>query len=211
MLVLLALLSGLLAGGLHVLSGPDHLAAVLPLSVRLPERAHAIGAVWGLGHGGSMLLWLLAALCFRQLLPLEFVSELAELLVGFALLWVGLLGVRRELRRRCARVPHEPCEDIEKQNSVTEAFGFGVLHGSAGAGHLAATLPMLGLSAQGSVLYCAGFTLSGVASMAFFGACTRRLVRNPSIASQARPFCALSALLVGGFWIVTALSSPASP
>lgn len=45
---------GLLAGGLHAISGPDHLAALLPRIMGQRWRnSMRIGATWGLGHGFS--------------------------------------------------------------------------------------------------------------------------------------------------------------
>lgn len=201
---MLALLSGLLAGGIHVLSGPDHLAAVLPLSMRSPNQGKTLGAVWGLGHGGSMLLWLLAALLFRGALPLVVISEWAELLVGIALLAVGTMGVQREFRARRRR-HHASTDDALRGHPVSAALGFGMLHGSAGAGHLAVTLPLLGLSVEGAVTYCLGFTLAGVFSMAWAGAFMGRVGSRPKLALSLRPLCAVITLAVGCFWIVDAL------
>ena len=45
---------GLLAGGLHAISGPDHLAALLPrIMGKKWHSSMRIGATWGLGHGFS--------------------------------------------------------------------------------------------------------------------------------------------------------------
>lgn len=52
-----SVLGGILSGGLHAVSGPDHLAAVLPRC--LGKRwwvSCRIGAVWALGHGVSASL-----------------------------------------------------------------------------------------------------------------------------------------------------------
>ena len=43
--------SGLLAGSMHVVSGPDHLVALAPLALHDKKRAYGVGALWGLGHG----------------------------------------------------------------------------------------------------------------------------------------------------------------
>src|SRR3954465_7160664 len=91
---MLALLSGLVAGSLHTLSGPDHLAAVLPLAAHAPERARSYGTFWGLGHGGGMLFWLAMGLSFRSAIPLAVISDWAELLVGVSLVLVGLWTMR---------------------------------------------------------------------------------------------------------------------
>jgi nickel/cobalt exporter len=188
-----AFLSGVLAGVLHVLSGPDHLAAVLPLAARAPERARGVGAVWGLGHGGGMLVWLVLALLFQRLLPIELISGCAEVLVGASLMLLGLWSLRERTRDEAERGEHRA------------ALGMGVLHGTAGAGHLVGVLPLLGLSALGATLYCAGFALAGVLSMAGAGALMARITRGKRFAAYARPVCAFVAFGVGCLWMVGAL------
>src|SRR5207248_11148790 len=47
--LLLAALSGLAAGAVHVFSGPDHLAAIAPLSLNRSGRGWVSGARWALG------------------------------------------------------------------------------------------------------------------------------------------------------------------
>ena len=47
---------GVLAGGLHAVSGPDHLAALLPrIMGQKWHNSMRIGATWGLGHGFSAM------------------------------------------------------------------------------------------------------------------------------------------------------------
>ena len=48
---MLLILTGLSAGALHVLSGPDHLAVVAPLVAEKPSKGLQLGFKWGLGHG----------------------------------------------------------------------------------------------------------------------------------------------------------------
>src|SRR5688572_3654911 len=63
-----ALLAGLAAGLIHVLSGPDHLAAVAPLAGGR-GRSWRAGFLWGLGHSGGVLAVGLLALGLRGALP----------------------------------------------------------------------------------------------------------------------------------------------
>ncbi|MFT3928378.1 MAG: hypothetical protein QM778_37970 [Myxococcales bacterium] len=192
---MLALLSGLLAGSLHTLSGPDHLAAVLPLAAHAPARARLFGTFWGLGHGGGMLFWLLVGLSCRSAAPLARVSHWAELLVGFSLVLVGLWTLRSRTRERPGH-----------HHSERAALGLGALHGTAGAGHLFAALPLLGLSVPDGVFYCLGFVISGVVSMAGAGLFMGRVAGRPSFTAHARPVCALITFVVGCAWIADALS-----
>ena len=82
---MLSALTGLLLGAWHVVSGPDHLAAVTPL-VLGPDHEHVvstsgsfaserkpsrIGLAWGLGHASGVWLVGLVLLGFGSLIPLD--------------------------------------------------------------------------------------------------------------------------------------------
>ena len=69
--MLIVIISGLAAGLIHVLTGPDHLAAVAPLSVRSSARGWLTGARWGMGHSAGVLMVGLLSLVLREVLPLE--------------------------------------------------------------------------------------------------------------------------------------------
>ena len=94
---MLAVLSGLVAGFLHVLAGPDHLAAVAPLAVRSHRRAWMSGVRWGLGHSAGVLLIGLLAILFKSVLPIGQVSSVSERLVGVLLIAMGIWTVRQAL------------------------------------------------------------------------------------------------------------------
>lgn len=53
-----AIVAGALAGSLHAVTGPDHLAALLPMCMgRRWYRSMNVGGQWGLGHGvGASLM-----------------------------------------------------------------------------------------------------------------------------------------------------------
>jgi len=48
-------LAGVAAGVVHVLSGPDHLAAIAPYAVTDKTRSWKTGVRWGLGHSTGVL------------------------------------------------------------------------------------------------------------------------------------------------------------
>ena len=48
--VLLVVAAGIVAGLIHVFSGPDHLAAIAPLAMKRQGRAWITGLRWGGGH-----------------------------------------------------------------------------------------------------------------------------------------------------------------
>ena len=101
-------LAGAMAGSLHAVSGPDHLAALLPMA--LGQRffsASRVGAVWGIGHGvGASLMGGVAWFVTRSTAvgklvggagAVETLSEWMELAVGLTLVVIGILGLRKSL------------------------------------------------------------------------------------------------------------------
>ena len=155
--MLAATLAGLAAGLIHVLSGPDHLAAVAPLSGGR-DRAWYAGFLWGLGHCGGVLAVGLLALALRGALPLEALSAWSERIVGVVLVGVGLWGFTRVLRG-----------PIHAHVHVRAAAAIGVLHGLAGSSHVLGVLPALALpTTAASVGYLAGFGIGTVAGMSGF-------------------------------------------
>jgi len=98
--VFMAAVAGIFAGGVHVLSGPDHLAAIAPLASDGRRRTWTAGALWGLGHSSGVLIVGLLALLFKDWLPLDALSSWSERLVGIVLVAIGLWGLHRALRTR---------------------------------------------------------------------------------------------------------------
>eukprot|EP00903_Cladosiphon_okamuranus_P006861 g6682.t1 len=96
---------GVLAGGLHAVSGPDHLAALLPrIMGQKWHNSMRIGATWGLGHGFSATVIGLAAFFFKDRLGLGHNERLVAMmgtwtegLVGVSLIAIGLLGLKDSL------------------------------------------------------------------------------------------------------------------
>ena len=64
--MLLIALTGALAGLFHVLSGPDHLAAVAPLAVEDGRRGWFAGWTWGFGHASGVVVVALLAILLRD-------------------------------------------------------------------------------------------------------------------------------------------------
>ena len=80
---MLAILAGGAAGLLHVLSGPDHLAAVAPISLQGREQSWKTGFRWGLGHAGGVVLVGVLSLLLRELLPVTFSHPLPSALLAW--------------------------------------------------------------------------------------------------------------------------------
>jgi len=88
--------TGLAAGVLHTLCGPDHLAALTPLTIgRNRMAASALGALWGFGHStGQLILGLGIVLLkdrFNQFLP--FFERWSGSVVALTLIAIGILGI----------------------------------------------------------------------------------------------------------------------
>jgi hypothetical protein len=143
-----------------------------------------------------MLAWLAIAWGVQRIVPMEVISGAAELLVGLSLVVLGLWSLR-----------DRPFASATGPREQRAALGMGVLHGTAGASHLVGVLPLLGLSALGGGLYCAGFALAGVAAMASAGSLMGRLGRSEKLGARARAACAFVAIGVGFAWVAFALLS----
>jgi hypothetical protein len=151
-----ALAAGLAAGGLHVLAGPDHLAAIGALSTDPRSRRGLLGFRWGSGHALGVLLVGLAAIGLRSFADLAPLERWGEALVGVSLV---VAGVRALGSWRRPSAPH----------AGRWAAAFGTLHGLAGGSHLWGTLPALALPANGPAqAYLAAFCASSVAVMTAF-------------------------------------------
>ena len=94
---MILVLAGLVAGFVHVLSGPDHLAAMAPYATERKARAWRTGVRWGLGHSAGVLGVGLLALMLRDALPVEAISAWGERCVGLVLIGIGVWGLRKAM------------------------------------------------------------------------------------------------------------------
>jgi hypothetical protein len=142
-----AILLGFLLGMQHALD-PDHLVAVSTIvsDQRDWKRASLFGALWGLGHTSTLLLFGLLVLVLHMTISPGLASGL-ELLVAVMLIGLGLYGL---LRRHSEHEHHAP--------SLRRPFLVGLVHGAAGS----AALMLLVLGTISSVL-------EGLLYIALFG------------------------------------------
>jgi hypothetical protein len=213
---MLTLVSGMVAGAFHVLSGPDHLAAVAPLAVSARGGAWRQGWTWGLGHTSGVVVMALLALAMREILPpIATLSSWSERIVGAALLALGMWSVLRALR--VGPAPHVHGGQTHEHTHVRRgpawvrrlghphaSFALGLLHGAAGSSHVLGVIPALALpSTSQAFVYLAAFGGGSVAAMAAFAALVgglkgwgaQRLERALTGCSGAL------ALLVGAAWL----------
>ena len=166
---MLQFLTGILMSSVHVVTGPDHLAAVTPLAIENRKKAWHIGFAWGMGHVTGMLLIGLLYLAFRELIDVEKISGYSEYLVGIVLIGIGAWAIIKSIRHFHTHHVHphyhdKPVPQVHihshmhkdefehvhvhkkggRQNSIT-ALLIGTLHGFAGISHFLLILPTLAL------------------------------------------------------------------
>ena len=189
-----AFFAGLAAGLLHVVSGPDHLAAVAPLAADTDRSPWRTGLQWGVGHTIGVLLIAFLLLLVREQLPLDAISVYSERLVGVALILVGGWGVWKASR-----------SGFRPHSHAGASFGMGALHGLAGSSHLFGVLPALAFATRiEAVLYLTGFGAGAVIGMTAFSAIMGLLSLRFSRRHSSGLLYASSAaaLVIGGFWLV---------
>jgi hypothetical protein len=225
MQAVLAFITGCFAGLVHVWSGPDHLAAVAPLSANRTQRPWAVGVRWGMGHSAGVLLIGIVSLCFRQVLPLNAVSSVAERLVGVMLIGIGIWGIRKAFSQRVHSHPHthgndrhahfhlhdagtgHRAEETRSHSHTHAAVAIGALHGVAGSSHLIGVLPALAFpSTLAAGAYLIGYAAGTVCGMAGFSSAIGWMQRWRALAGTGgcnRLMCASSciAFAIGVYWI----------
>ncbi len=181
------LLAGTLASMLHVISGPDHLAAITPLVIETKRKAWKIGLSWGLGHLIGMLLIGVLFLIFKEYLPVELISQYSEQLVAIVLIGVGIWAFYRIFNeQKSHKHPHvhsenKPYIHIHKhehsnehhhthqktiRQNIFSSFGIGFIHGLAGIAHFLLLLPALSFKSNSDgVQYVVGFAIGTILAM----------------------------------------------
>lgn len=218
-MTMLTLLSGALAGLIHVLSGPDHLTAVAPLAISDGRRGWLSGWTWGLGHAtGVVTIAVLAVLLRDWLPPVDVLSRWSERIVGGALVGVGLWALRRGLHVVPTDHTHGPFSHghlhvatgpvwLRRLGHAHASFYLGILHGVAGSSHFFGVLPALALPTRvASLTYIAAFGAGTLVAMTSFAAAVGLVGHRYGVAALPRRALMLSsavaALLVGGFWLL---------
>ena len=216
---MLTAITGAAAGLFHVLSGPDHLAAVAPLAVADRERGWIAGWTWGVGHASGVVVVAIIAILLRDMLPpIDVISAWSERLVGAALIALGLWALRRSTRMQPRAHAHGAVAHdhvhvqagpawLRRLGHVHASFCLGVLHGIAGSSHFFGVLPALALPSRGAALtYIAAFGVGTVAAMTAFaaaagvaGARTRHGAAAHRLMMRA---AAVVAIVVGGVWLL---------
>jgi Cytochrome C biogenesis protein transmembrane region len=214
----LTVLTGSLAGFVHVLSGPDHLAAVAPLAVADNRRGWFAGWTWGIGHASGVVAVAVVAVLLRDFLPpIDLISAWSERLVGAALIGIGLWALRRSARIEPARHAHGTMSHqhlhvaagprwARRLGHAHTSFCLGVLHGIAGSSHFFGVLPALALpSRAAALLYIGAFGVGTIAAMTAFaavvGSAGARREHGHRLQRAMMTAAAVLAIVVGGVWL----------
>lgn len=225
-----AMTGGLFSGSLHAISGPDHLAALIPKCCgQRWYKAIRIGALWGMGHGISATLLGIIAFGLKNRLKgsmstglkqtLARASHATELAVGVSIILIGIMGIREAKQWE---------EDLEygvpqslsaaavepgvKTTSARSVIMNGILHGLSwdGAPSLAPALALATWSANLTFLtaYSLGTTLAMAMATTLIGEGTRRageVFDRPDIPQKLSLGSSYLAIGIGFIWCALTL------
>jgi len=215
----------------HDLTGPDHLAALLPRCCgKRWYKAGRIGLLWGMGHGVSVTILGVLGFALKsqfQRTPdakvvLTGVSQLMEVAVGLSLIVIGIMGLR-EAKEWAIEIDSLPAHSLSAAVSPNEVTSLndrnravifnGLLHGFSwdGAPSLA---PALAVATWGGNLaflsaYAAGTVAMMVIATSFIGEGTRRageFFNRPDLPAKLSLVTSVIAIAIGGIWCGLALS-----
>jgi sulfite exporter TauE/SafE len=215
------LLTGIIAAIVHVVSGPDHLAAVTPLAIESKRKSWSIGLSWGIGHTFGMLLIGVLFILFKGFINVDLISKYGEIFVGFLLIGIGAWAIAKIYIKHSSLFHHHShphihdnevhihfhsheTEEIHKhehkkthnQNCLT-AVSIGILHGFAGVSHLFAILPTIAFpSKYESSIYLTGFGFGTISAMIIFAIILGILGQKTSENKQQKFYTYLR--LIGG-------------
>ncbi|KAK3235878.1 putative cadmium/zinc-transporting ATPase hma1, chloroplastic, variant 2 [Cymbomonas tetramitiformis] len=211
--------AGLLAGVLHTLTGPDHLAALAPLTIgRTRGQSALFGGLWGCGHNTGQILFGAVFLLLRDRLNfnLDFIGQFSQALVGITLLLIGFFGFKEaaDVGRRARGEhgvghgdgghghSHGPVMTGDANDGfAVGTYVTGVIHGLQ-PDALLVLLPALALPSNAAAAYLATFLVGTVVAMAsytfFIGVSSSAISRhNPNFVKRISQGSALIAVLVG--------------
>ncbi|NNE02129.1 MAG: hypothetical protein HKN52_03100 [Eudoraea sp.] len=231
--MMLPLTAGLIASILHVITGPDHLAAVAPFAIESKRKAWKIGFTWSIGHLVGMLAIGALFIAFREFIPIEKISNYSEALVGFVLIGIGVWAffkifrtakTHKHLHVHSENSPlihsHEHKHNHEKSHrhehpktlkqSKWASFSIGILHGVAGVAHLFLFLPVLGFdNTSNAISYVIGFGIGIVVAMTVFAfvmgtiSSMARNGHNEVFFKGIRLAGGLFAIIIGIYWVLS--------
>lgn len=207
--------TGFFAGCLHTLSGPDHLAALAPLSIgRTRMESAAVGALWGCGHDAGQVIFGLLFLLLKDRLHIEVIRTWGTRVVGMTLLVIGAMGIKEasEVPTPCVALENGECDvsvyealdnpAVGKKKLGFATFATGIVHGLQ-PDALMMVLPALALPSRlAGAAFLIMFLLGTVVAMGsytvFIGSCSQALKdRIPRITEKLTWASSLVAIALG--------------
>jgi ABC-type nickel/cobalt efflux system permease component RcnA len=225
------LFAGIIAAVVHVISGPDHLAAVTPFAIESKKKAWKVGLFWGIGHLFGMLSIGFLILIFKDLIPVEKISAHSERFVGVFLillgLWVLFKIFREDKQHKHMHIhsqnepiihKHKHIHNSEKNHNHSHSnlkqgtlasFSVGFIHGLAGIAHFLLFLPVIGFSSNiESIKYIIGFAIGTLLAMISFAlvighiSALSKQEHNEHFFKGIRLAGGLFALIIGVYWTI---------
>jgi ABC-type nickel/cobalt efflux system permease component RcnA len=221
--------AGLIAAMFHVITGPDHLAAVTPFAIESKKKAWEIGFFWGIGHLVGMLCIGVLFTLFKSLIPVDRISNYSEQLVGFVLIGIGVWAFYKIFKaeqidkhphvynKNVAPIhshglfhthfhQHSHPKNLNQGNFASSSIGF--LHGLAGIAHFLLFIPILVFDKPSdSFLYIGGFGFGILLAMTAFAfvvgkiASLTKNVHNEVFFKGIRLAGGFFAIVIGVYWI----------
>lgn len=208
--------TGFFAGCLHTLSGPDHLAALAPLSIgRTRLESAAVGALWGCGHDAGQVLFGLLFLLLKDKLHIEVIRKWGTGVVGLTLLVIGIMGIREasEIPVPCVVLENGECDVSEYERSLANppvgkkkigfaTFATGIVHGLQPDAVMiilpALALPSRSAGAAFLIMFLVGTVMAMGSYTVFIGSCSQALKdRIPRITEKLTWASSLVAIALG--------------
>ncbi len=211
--------AGVSTSVLHVLTGPDHLAAVTPIAIYEKKNVWRIGFLWGIGHILGMLIIGGLFFAFREFIPVDRISAYSEQLVAFVLIGLGIWAIYTFFRYNRMMDDHPSEVDLEEgaleemglenakqRKSNLAILGIGIIHGLAGVSHFILLLPTLSYDSNlKSITYIVGFAAGSIMAMTFYSWVISLLTRASGgsrfMISAIRLVGGLFAIIIGIYWL----------
>ncbi|KAJ3692814.1 hypothetical protein LUZ60_011909 [Juncus effusus] len=213
--------TGFFAGCLHTLSGPDHLAALAPLSIgRSRIESAFVGALWGCGHDAGQVIFGLLFLLLKDRLHIEVIRTWGTRVVGLTLLTIGAMGIREASEMvpvtaganfgegNVGIVDNASITAPKKKKIGFATFATGIVHGLQ-PDALMMVLPALALPSRlAGAAFLGMFLVGTVIAMGsytvFIGSCTQALKdRIPRITEKLTWAASIVAISMGVAIIVS--------
>lgn len=106
---------GLLYGIIHVLTGPDHLSALVALSSGSSWRSFFLGIRWGCGHSTGLIIITIIFFALSQTLDVDTLGSYFDFIVGILMIFLGLWGLYHYIKQR-KKAKEEGLEALEINN-----------------------------------------------------------------------------------------------